>query len=171
MFNIFTIAFVAIVVALALAMFVTRRSPKPLSALVPPEEDFDLDKGDRAPLTLQHLFLLAEKLCEENNLKVKERMILSETEAAWLTESSNEFFVGNYVFGFLQVDDQHPYATMSNILEFKDFVKSMTSIKGYYFTTGYFTRDVHQPLEGPKVALYNRRKVLEEFKRLNLKWP
>jgi len=42
------------------------------------------------------------------------------------------------------------------------------STKGFYFSTGYYTRDVHQPLEGPKVALYNRKKVLEEMKRFGI---
>jgi len=37
-----------------------------------------------------------------------------------------------------------------------------------YLTTGFYTKDVYQPLEGPKVNLYNRLKVIEEMKEFNL---
>ncbi len=156
----------AIGVGLVLAIFITRQKNTATLNLVPPEEDFDKDQGDVAPLTLADLYTLADRLCRDNELTVTQRVNESPDEVYWVAESKNEFFYGNYVLGFRAVGDDHPYATMRDILEFKDFTKSQGSNKGFYFTTGYFTRDVHQPLEGAKVALYNRKKVLEELKRL-----
>ena len=95
-------------------------------------------------------------------------MTNSENEVYWIAESTNEFFFGSYVLGFYQVDINRRFITMHDVLELKDFIKSVGSSKGFLFTTGYFTRDVHQPLEGPKVTLYNRMKILSELKSHNL---
>jgi hypothetical protein len=168
MFNIFTLAFGAIFIGIGLAMFTTRqKTPEPIQ-LVPPEEDTLLDPKELRELSLEDLYKVGEKLCEENKLKIKDRVSVSENEVYWITESSNEFFFGNYVLGFFKTDKEHPYVSLPTIFEFKDFVKSVTSTKGFFFTTGYFTKDVHQPLEGAKVSLYNRLKVLSEFKRFNI---
>ena len=116
------------------------------------------------------LFEVAQQLCDKNGLTLKEKIEASTREVFWVAESQNEFFYGNYAFGFILSKPGGPFVSMTDVLEFKDFIKSVTSTKGLFFTTGYFTRDVYQPLEGPKVSLYNRRKILEEFKRLGLKW-
>lgn len=168
MFNIFTVAFFAVIVALGLAMFVTRqKTPEPIQ-LVPPEDDLLKDPKEIRELTLEDLYRVGEKLCEENKLTIKDRVTVDENEVYWITESSNEFFFGNYVLGFYKTDQSHPFVSLPTLFEFKDFVKSVTSTKGFFFTTGYFTKDVHQPLEGAKISLYNRLKVLSEFERFKL---
>lgn len=168
MFNIFTLAFLAIFIGMGLAMFVTRqKTPEPIQ-LVPPEDDLLKDPTDVRELSLEDLFKVGEKLCQENQLSIKEKVVLNENEVYWITESSNEFFFGNYVVGFFKTTKDQPFVSLPTIFEFKDFVKSVTSTKGFFFTTGYFTKDVHQPLEGAKITLYNRLKILNEFKRFNL---
>lgn len=168
MFNIFTLAFGAIFAGLMLAMFITRqKTPKPLQ-LVPPEDDLAQDPKDVRDLTLEDLYKVGEQLCVENKLRIKERVNVDENEVYWIAESSNDFFYGNYVLGFFKTTPNHPFVSLPTIFEFKDFVKSVTSQKGFFFTTGFYTKDVHQPLEGAKVTLYNRLRVLSEFKRLNL---
>ena len=153
---------------MGLAMLVTRqKTPQPLQ-LVPPEDDVLNDPKDVRALTLEDLYKVGEKLCEENKLKIKDRVSVTENEVYWITESHNEFFFGNYVLGFFQTTTENPYVSLPTLFEFKDFVKSVTSTKGFFFTTGYFTKDVHQPLEGAKVSLYNRLKILDEFKRFKL---
>lgn len=168
MFSLFGIAFVAIAVGIILAVLVTRQKTPGNEPLVPPEEDFDRDPKGVPPLRLEDLFKLGEAMCREHALTVKERISQSPLEVYWIAESTNEFFFGNYVLGFVEVDEERRYVTMHDVLEFKDFIKSVSSTKGFFFTTGYFTRDVHQPLEGPKVTLYNRRKVLEELRSHHL---
>lgn len=167
MFNIFSVAAIAIFLGLNLAILITRKKAPGTRELRIPEEDLDRDPKDLRSLTLQDLQRLAGELCRENNLTIKDKMTNSERETYWVVESKNEFFFGNYVFGFCVVSDEEPYVTLQDLLEFKDFVKSMTTHKGFYFTTGYFTREVHQPLEGPRVTLYNRLKTLGELKKLN----
>lgn len=149
-------------------MIVTRqKTPVPIQ-LVPPEDDHANDPKNVRELSLEDLYQVGEKLCEENKLIIKDRVSVSDNEVYWITESANEFFFGNYVMGFFKTDIEHPFVSLPTIFEFKDFVKSVTSSKGFFFTTGYFTKDVYQPLEGPKVTLYNRVKILNEFKRFNL---
>lgn len=164
MFNIFSLAFFAIVVAIGLAIYITRQK-KPGSPIgVLPEEGFDPSRLIR----MSDVFAVAERICDANALKIKERLNVSERETYWIAESVNPVFFGSYVFGFLEADSQQPLVILTTLLEFKDFIKSVGSTKGFYFTNGFFTRDVHQPLEGPKVALYNAVKVEEEHKRLGV---
>jgi hypothetical protein len=165
MFSVFFIVFIAVFIGIALSIFATRQRA-PGESLIPPEVDYDHDPKSEPPLTLDDLYRLGEHLCRENELTVKETLVNSPTEVYWVAESKNEFFFGNYVLGFYQVEPSRPFITMHDVLEFKDFIKSAGSTKGFVFTTGYFTRDVHQPLEGPKVALYNRLKILTELKNV-----
>jgi hypothetical protein len=168
MFNIFTLCFLGIFLGLGLAMFVTRQKTPQNIQLVPPEDDTLKDPTEIRALKLEDLYKVGEKLCEENKLSIKDRVAVSDNEVYWIAESNSEFFFGNYVLGFFETNPDQPYVSLPTIFEFKDFVKSVTSTKGFFFTTGYFTKDVHQPLEGAKVSLYNRLKVLSEFKRFNL---
>lgn len=163
MFNILFLPFLAIAIGITIAILITRKAPLSVS-LVPPEEDFDTDTKSEPALTLTDLTRVAERMCSENGLTIKDRIVDSPEEMYWVAESKNEFFFGNYVLGFLVVNEGRPFATMRDILDFKDLIKSHGSTKGFFFTSGYFTRDVHQPLEGPKVTLYNRKKVLLERK-------
>jgi hypothetical protein len=168
MFSLFFIVFFAVAVGIALAVFATRQQLPGGAQLVPPEEDFDKDPKDKQPLALDDLYKLGDYLCKENGLVVKDRIVNGNNEVYWVAESKNEFFFGNYVLGFVETNQAWPFITMHDILEFKDFIKSVGSTKGFFFTTGYYTRDVHQPLEGPKVTLYNRLKVLDELKSHSL---
>jgi hypothetical protein len=167
MFNIFTLVFFAIVIGIVLAVVATRQKLPGSASLVPPEEDFDKDPAVRQ-LGLEDLFSVGEKLCVENGLVVKDKIQIAPNEVYWITESKNEFFFGNYVLGFFQTTENEKFVSLPTLLEFKDFIKSVSSTKGFFFTTGYFTRDVHQPLEGPKVSLYNRRKILDEMNRFQI---
>lgn len=168
MFSIFFIVGFAAVVGMGLAIFATRQALPGNNPLVPPEDDAARDAGLPA-VSLAQLHKLGEKLCAENGLTVRDRIDNSVRESIWICESKNEFFYGNYVLAFSLVDSEHhQYITLSELLEFKDFVKSVSSTKGFFFTNGYFSRDVHQMLEGPKVALFNKRKVLEDLKNHGL---
>ncbi len=166
MFNIFFLCFGAVAFAIFLAMVITRQSIPNGVSMVPPEDDLEKDAEIKRNIGLPELELLAEKLCKENGLVIKDRMTNKPTEIYWIAESKNDFFFGNYVLCLFLTDEKNKYARLTDLLEFKDFVKSMQSTKGFFFTNGYFTKDCHQPLEGPKVALYNRRKVDEELTRL-----
>jgi hypothetical protein len=166
MFNIFFLCFLAVGFAIGLSIFITRSKSPTGGPLVPPEDDYANDPQDRPPLTMADLQRLAEHLCATHALKINEKIENSPHENYWIAESKNDFFFGNYVFCFSDKPGPHPFVVLTDLLEFKDFVKSMQSTKGFFFTNGYFTRDVHQPLEGPKVVLYNRIKVLEELDRL-----
>jgi hypothetical protein len=164
MFSLFGIVFVALVIGVLLSVFVSKQPAPGVVTSVPPEEDYDRDAELTAKVTLEDLYKLGEKMVVEHKLEVKERLNQTEDEAYWVCESKSEFFYGNYVMGFVRLPEERPFYTMKELLEFKDFVKSATSAKGFLFITGYFTRDVHQPLEGPKVTLYNKRRVLNELK-------
>ena len=168
MFNIFFIAGAAIFSGLFLAMLVTRKTPNSKMALVPMEESADNEPAEMIAMGLEasHLFRLGESLCRENALIVKEKIVNSTRETYWVAESTNDFFYGNYVLAFIAEEKARSVVTMSDVLELKDFIKSAGGSKGFLFTTGYFTRDVYQPLEGPKVALHNRQKVVAEMRRL-----
>lgn len=167
MFSIFLIVGFAVFVGMALAIFATRQKIPGRVSLVPPEDDALSDSGAPA-VSAEQLYTLADHLCRENKLQILDKMNNSDRETYWIAESKNEFFFGTYVIGFFRISENDPYVTMAELLEFKDFIKSMGSSKGFCLTNGYFTRDVHQPLEGPKVSLYNKRKVLEELKKYSL---
>ncbi len=168
MFNIFFLCFFAIVVGLVLAVFITRKKNLEPTPHRIPEQDYTRDPKDIRTLTLNDLEQIAQRLCQNNGLNLKEKMILNAQESYWIAESTNEFFWGNYVIGLNVATQENPFVTLQKLLEFKDFVKGAGTNKGFYFTTGYFTRDVHQPLEGPKITLYNRLKILEELNRLGI---
>jgi len=168
MFSIFFIVLVAIAIGIALALFATRQKLPGGLPLIPPEEDANESAGTIPNVSIEQLHRLAEALCSESHLSIRDKLNNSPRESYWITESQDPFFFGTYVLGFLLIDSNNPFITMSDVLEFKDFLKSLGSAKGLLFTDGYFTRDVHQPLEGPKVTLYNKRKVLDELKRLKL---
>lgn len=163
MFSLFGVAFFAIVIAVLLAVYITKQPAPGVVTFVPPEEDYDKDQSLKA-VTQEDLFKLGEAMLKEHQLTLKEKVTQTDSEVYWVAESKSEFFYGNYVMGFVRVPADRQFYTMKELLEFKDFVKSSTSAKGFLFTNGYFTRDCHQPLEGPKVTLYNKRKVLEELK-------
>lgn len=168
MFNIFTIVFLAIVIGFVLAAFMTRQTtPEPIQ-MVPPEDDLEQDPKNIRALEFEDLFCVGEKLAQENGLTIKEKVKVSEDEYYWVTESQNAFFFGNYVLGFYKTPSAKSFVSLPTILEFKDLVKGAGSTKGLFFSTGYFTKDVLQPLEGPKVNLFNRLKVISEIRRLGL---
>lgn len=168
MFSILGIAFGALFVGAFLAVFITKSNPPQPIQFAPPEDDEARDPKEVRPLVLDDLYRLGEKICEKNDLVLKTTIPVSDHEVYWVTESKNELFWGSYVIGFHQATPQSPYISMSTILEFKDFIKSVTSAKGLYLTTGYYTKDVYQPLEGPKVNLYNRLKVIQEMKEFGI---
>ncbi len=154
---------------MVLAMIITRTKPASNVPMIPVEEDADKDDKSVRALELSDLFKLGEKLCGENELRVKDTIQINENEVYWVAESTNEFFFGNYVLAFHKVKPDS-YLSLPTLFEFKDFIKSVSSAKGFFFSTGFFTRDVYQPLEGPKVTLYNRLKVLDEMKKHNLSY-
>ncbi len=168
MFNIFTLSFLAIAIGLGLAIWITRSKPPGTPSLVPPEDAFERDSSTEPIPSLEQLYRLAECLCRENKLSIKDKIVQSETDAYWIAESQNEFFFGSYGVGFLLVHELRPFILMSDVLEFKDFIKSTGAGKGILLTNGFFTRDVHQPLEGPKLTLYNKARVLEELRKFKL---
>lgn len=167
MFNIFFLAFFAVAFAIGLAMIATRAPQPNNSPRVPPEDDY-LHRAPADPPDMSIVFDTAQRICLENGLDTVEKIPVSEDESFWVTQSTNPLFYGNYVFGFFSVSEQEGFVTLSRLLEFKDFVKSIGSTKGFYFTNGFFTRDVHQPLEGPRVSLYNARRIMDERKRLGV---
>ena len=168
MFNIFFIAGFAVVLGFGLAILVSRKSPRGPETLVPVEEAACKETPELRvrSLSAEGLFRLGQSLCGENGLEVKEKQ--SGEAIYWIAESRNPFFYGNYVLGFIHSEPSRPLVTLADVLEFKDFIKGAGSNKGFLFTNGYFTRDVHQPLEGPKVGLYNRQRVFEEMHRLGI---
>lgn len=168
MFSILGIALGAILLGMVLAVFITRSTPPQPIQFAPPEDDEARDPKAVRDLTLDDLYRLGEKICEKNDLVLKTTIPVSETEVYWVTESKNELFWGSYVLGFHRATPEKPYVSMATILEFKDFIKSVTSAKGLYLTTRYYTKDVYQPLEGPKVNLYNRLKIIDEMKELGI---
>jgi len=168
MFSILGIAFGAIFLGAFLAVFITKSNPPQPIQFAPPEDDEAKDPKEIRDLTLEDLFRLGAKICEKNELVLKTTIPINDEEVYWVAESKNELFWGSYVIGFHRATVQNPYTSMSTILEFKDFIKSVTSAKGLYLTTGYYTKDVYQPLEGPKVNLYNRLKIIDEMKEWGL---
>lgn len=167
MFNLFFIIGFAIVAAIVIAVLITRQKLPKDTLIFLPEEDYDKREG-LPELTLSRLETLGEALATKNSLELLEKTHPSPNEQLWTLNSQNQFFFGNYVFGFFVTDEDHPLVTLQDIFKFQSFVKGAGATKGFFFTTGYFTRDVHQPLEGPKITFFNQRKVLEELKKLNI---
>ena len=163
MFNIFVLAFMAIFFGLMIAVWMTRKALPPGSGHVIPEEDSQKDPSEIRPLTLEDLKKLGKALCEENQLTIIETLP-GEFEENWVLESQNPIFAGKFVFTFVAKPKDDPFVLLADLLQFKDFVKSMQAGKGFFFTSGYFTRDVHQPLEGVAVSLYNRLRVIEDLR-------
>ena len=167
MFNIFFLVFFAVAFAIGLAVIATRAPQPNNSPRVPPEDDY-LHRAPTDTLDMLIVFDTARRICSENGLEIIETIPVSEAESFWVTHSTNPLFYGNYIFGFFSISEQEGFVTLYRLLEFKDFVKSVGSTKGFYFTNGFFTRDVHQPLEGPRVALYNARKIFDERKHFGV---
>jgi len=157
----------AVFIGMVLAILITRKGGISPAQMLIKEPDARKDPSDKRPLTLEDLYKFGKHLCQENELTIKEEFPNSETEVYWVVESKNPIFYGNYVFGFYQISSSQ-LISMSDVLKFKDFIKSAGNGKGFLFTTGYFSTDVHQPLEGPAVTLYNRHKIWEELSKLGI---
>jgi len=166
MFNLFFIAFAAVGLGLVISIFITRKSPPDKSAMGIPEQDYETDPKELAQLTLADLDRLTTQICQKNGLIIKEKIPENDYEIYYIANSDNPITGGDYVFALVETTENRPFISMTEVLKFKDFVKSVGSTKGFFFTTGYFLREVHQPLEGVKVTLYNRRQALKELGRL-----
>lgn len=164
MFNIFTLSIGAIGLAIVLAIAITRQTVSGNPVRVLPEEDRDAPEAKLQSMAAVEL--VARGLCLEAQLTVKEEIAVSEKETYWIAESTSPVFQGQYVFGLVRAVSVDDCVTLSTLLEFKDYVKSAGSTKGILLTNGFFTRDVYQPLEGPRVTLYNSRRVQLESARL-----
>lgn len=169
MFNLFFLAFIAIAIGAVIAVLITRKASPGRDTMLLPEDEAAKDGALTAPsLRMAQLYELAEALCRERSLEIVDRSEESPEEAYWVAKHNDPFFLGNYVFGFMVTTEAHPLVSLTDLLGFKDFVKGAESRKGFLLISGYFSRDVHQPLEGPNVTLFNRRKVLEERKARGL---
>ncbi len=165
---IFLIAFFSICFGFALAFFATRQKIPGTLSLVPPEEAALKEPEGLPTIGYPELKKLALQLAEKNQLTLKEEQTHSERERVWILESKNGFFYGQYAIGFILVSPVKPYVSIQEVIEFKDFVKSVGGARAHLFTNGYFTRDVYQVLEGPKVALYNKQHVAKALVDPNL---
>ncbi|MCB0416726.1 MAG: hypothetical protein H6617_02785 [Bdellovibrionaceae bacterium] len=162
MFNLFFLVFFAILMAAALAVLITRSSSPTKESFLLPEEDKAADPPG-PPLKIADLERLVKHLCQTKGLKLKERHENSPDEVVWVAENEDPILYGILVFGCVEAAPPQGLTPLSAVLEFKDFVKGLGSTKGFLFTTGYFSRDVHQPLEGVKITLFNRKRVLAEL--------
>src|SRR4051812_28655732 len=102
MFTIFFLVGFFSLVGILLAVFITRKSPPGNEPMVPPEDDFrnEPEESKKITLPLEGLFRLAEKMCEENKLTIREKSTTREREMYWICESDNPFFYGVYVMAF-----------------------------------------------------------------------
>ncbi len=162
MFNIFFLVFFALVVGMVLAVFVTRNSNPSKMAFLLPEEDAASDPK-APPLALADLQRLIEYYVHERQLTLKETVKESDNECYWIAEKKDALFTDSYIFGAIVTTAERPLVPLASVLEFKDFVRGARSTKGLLLSSGYFSRDVHQPLEGVKVQLLNRKQVLGEL--------
>ena len=163
--SIFFIVFFSLCLGFGLAVFATRQKIPGRPTSVPPEDAALKEPENLPPTGLKELKELGKQWSELNRLILKEEMINSPRETFWILECQSGFFYGQYIMGFLHTTEERPYVTLSEVIEFKDFVKSMGGARAHLFTDGYFTRDVYQVLEGPKIALYNRQKVIEALQK------
>lgn len=167
MFNIFFIVGLAVVFAILVAVLITRKSSPTKESFLLPEEDAKKDPKEVPALTMGDLEAVVKKFCQSSSLEMKERLENSERDIIWVAESRDPILFGTVVFGAVAPDEEAgPLTPLSKVLEFKDFVKGLGSSKGFLLSTGYFSRDVHQPLEGVKVTLLNRLAVLKELDRV-----
>lgn len=166
MFNLFFLVIFAVIFAAGLAVLITRTSSPTKESFLLPEEDQAVDPKD-PPLELADLERLVRHLCAEKNLKISDRMENSPEEIIIVAQNEDPILYGTLVFGCFKANNKQQLTPLSTVLEFKDFVKGLGSTKGFLLTTGYFSRDVHQPLEGVKVSLFNRKTVLEHLTTLS----
>ncbi|MEZ4751946.1 MAG: hypothetical protein R3B54_15340 [Bdellovibrionota bacterium] len=166
MFNLFFLVFFAIVIAAGLAVLITRGSSPTKESFLLPEEDKATDPSGPS-LALEDLERLVKHLCESKGLKLKERLVNSPEEVVLVAENEDPILYGTLVFGCVEAAEPQGLTPLSAVLEFKDFVKGLGSTKGFLLTTGYFSRDVHQPLEGVKITLFNRKRVMAELAKLS----
>jgi hypothetical protein len=166
MFSIFAILFVATAIGVSLAVFMTR-NPPPGSPHVIPEAEYNQDDPAKN-ISITDLQTLVRALFSEHELTLKETVTESPTEEYWIAESNSPLFSGTYVFGLKEVTEEEPFISLQALLQFKDFIKGIEKNKGFFLTNGFFVREVHQPLEGVPVTLYNKLRVLDELdKRSN----
>ncbi|MCB0405627.1 MAG: hypothetical protein KDD51_12655 [Bdellovibrionales bacterium] len=162
MFNLFFLVFFAILVAAGLAILITRNSSPTKESFLLPEEDKANDPLG-PELKLGDLEKLVKYLCDSKGLRLKDRLDNSTEEVVFVAENDDPILYGTLVFGCVVAAEPQGLTPLSTLLEFKDLVKGLGSTKGFLLTTGYFSRDVHQPLEGVKITLFNRKKVLAEL--------
>jgi hypothetical protein len=164
-YNIFYIAFFAVVLGIVIALLTRFGRPAP-----PPEVLPESAYGERAQhlpeaeLGEPELRRAAQNLLERYDIRVEGEDRNSEREFYLLAASDDPVIGGRYVVN-CRVANADEVLPPERILEFRDFVRAQGLTRGVFITSGYFAKESRFLVEDAAVSLLSRgdvKKILEE---------
>lgn len=155
----FGIVVVSVVIGFALILLL-----KKTTASIPREKDFYAE-SDPADDKLKSLGMnqfegVCGRLLTEWGLVIKSCSRLSPQEIEFVAQDPKPIVGGDFiVYGRLVTDGE--VIETSRVMALSDVVRSEKASKGVFITTGFFSADTAQMLEGAPLELINARRLKE----------
>ncbi|MFQ5600882.1 MAG: restriction endonuclease [Candidatus Krumholzibacteriia bacterium] len=164
-YNIFYIAFFAIVLGIAVALLTRFGKPaqKPQVLPEPAFEERRQHTFDR-PVGAAELRGLAVRLLARYGIQVEGEDRSSDRDFYLIGSSEDPVVGGRYVLNCHVAEEQDEVLPPERILEFRDFVRAQGLTRGVFVTTGYFAKESRFLVEDAPVSLLSRgdvKKLLE----------
>lgn len=159
-YNIFYIAFFAIVVGIVLALL-TRFGKPAARAQVLPEVAFEA-RGAHTfarPVGVAELRGMAEKLLARYGIAVESESETGPRDFYLIGASQDPIIGGRYAVHCHVAETDDEVLPPEHILAFRDFVKAQGMTRGIYLTTGYFAKESRFLVEDAPVSLLSRGDV------------
>ncbi len=157
--DIFSLAFIAIALGIAVALLTRFGKPAP-PAEVLPEAAYE-ERATHAlegEVSVEDLRVVATHLLQRYGIEVEDGDENSDVGFYLLGESDDPVIGGRYVVnGYLASENE--VLPPERVLEFRDFVRAQGFTRGIFLTTGYFAKESRFLVEDAPISLLSRGEV------------
>lgn len=162
----FGMVIVSVMIGFALILLLKRTT-----ASIPREKDYyaeaDLATEKFKNLGINQFERVCRRLLTEWGLVIKSCSRLSPQEIEFVAQDPKPIVGGDFiVYGRLVTDGE--VIETSQVMALSDVVRSEKASKGVFITTGFFSADTAQMLEGAPLELINARRLRELLSTHNL---
>lgn len=159
-YNIFYIAFIAIVLGIVLALLTRFGKPAERAQVLPePAYEARAQHAFTQPVGAAELRRLAERLMARYQITVESEAESDDGDFYLLGESQDPIVGGRYMVHCHVAEDDTEVLPPERILAFRDFVKAQGVTRGIFITTGYFAKESRFLVEDAPVSLLSRGDV------------
>jgi restriction endonuclease Mrr len=161
--------FPVVTVVLGVAVIVALALTRPRRAIRPEAAYYQRTPGQTAALQgldIEQFERLCRRLAEDRGLRIASQGRRGPREIEITATDTDPLMRGTYmILGVLAGEED--VVNGSRVLDLASAVKGEQAVKGILITTGYFSEDAVQPLEGPPIELINGPRLLELIGRLD----